>query len=480
MLFNHAAAQVLLAQQTRPSDGAGLWIIGTWEGVHTGAGVTRDSSRFEFTHDSRSGLRWKMTRSGIVDGRTISLTASGTLTPVNEWFLEAVGSYDYSSVAGIAGRGVRYSFSKNGDVVEGQAPAEGAGVVQHITLRRLGETAPPMAQRPQSTWRESLRVPPPPAIPPLTREPSTAGPSPTTESIARRAAKAAERSVVTLVIAGSDGKARGHGSAFFVSDRVLVTNLHVIEGAARVVARFADGSMTAVLGVVGIDADNDIALVSVEHPRGVALPLGNANAAQVGDDIYAIGSPEGLGSTLTRGIISAIRADANLIQIDAAVSPGSSGGPILNTNGEVVGVVVGFWREGQNLNFAVPVSAVHRLLPPRVTATGFPPKRAATRPPESVAPRAIPWVLWASVEVIFSGRQRARQAEWKTLWAVDSREECEAAIVSIMDKVRSDGPVAGVQRRYPTRASIVETSSANPGAQELVTFQCFPAGTNPR
>jgi len=95
-----------------------------------------------------------------------------------------------------------------------------------------------------------------------------------------------------------------------------------------------------------------------------ALSIGNSDAVQVGDSVYAVGNPEGLEGTFSQGIVSGIRESGGdrLLQITAPISPGSSGGPVLNEKGEVIGVSVATFRDGQNLNFAVPSAQLKELL----------------------------------------------------------------------------------------------------------------------
>jgi hypothetical protein len=154
------------------------------------------------------------------------------------------------------------------------------------------------------------------------------------------------------------------GSGFFVSPDVVATNYHVIangiDGFMKVVGQDAEYQ---ILGVVGIDRANDLALVKIKGSNGKALPIGNSGSVGVGDDIYAVGNPRGLEGTFSQGIVSSMRKEGGrqVIQITAPISQGSSGGPILNARGEVIGVAFGGIVEGQALNFAVPSSALKTL-----------------------------------------------------------------------------------------------------------------------
>jgi len=182
-------------------------------------------------------------------------------------------------------------------------------------------------------------------------------------------------SVVLLTIDDATGQKAGTGTGFFISSEGrIVTNHHVIEGAAKVTATLADGSKRAVLGLLADDATRDIAILQAEGESPAPLVLGDSTRVKVGDDIVVIGSPLGLSSTLSVGIVSAVRAQGLAeeiedapdltrswgMQITAPVSPGSSGSPIMTSSGEVVAVAVGIYSPGraQNLNFGVPVEVV--------------------------------------------------------------------------------------------------------------------------
>lgn len=161
------------------------------------------------------------------------------------------------------------------------------------------------------------------------------------------------------------------GSGFVIdSEGYVVTNNHVIEGADEIIIRFKDEKeLKATL--VGADPLTDLALLKVD-PKGHALkpvPMGNSDAAEIGDWVLAIGNPYGLGGTVTAGIISAkgrVLGDGpydNFIQTDASINPGNSGGPLINMKGEVVGVNTAIIQSGQGLGFAVPINMLQNILP---------------------------------------------------------------------------------------------------------------------
>lgn len=128
----------------------------------------------------------------------------------------------------------------------------------------------------------------------------------------------------------------------------------------------------SIIGVLGVDQDRDLALLSVDV-KAPALRLADPVPAEVGDTVYAVGNPEGLEGTFPQGLISGIRqrGSDSILQITAPISPGSSGGPFLNSKGQVVGIAVSTWTEGQNLNFAVPVAYLSALLKNRKPLSGL-------------------------------------------------------------------------------------------------------------
>ena len=194
----------------------------------------------------------------------------------------------------------------------------------------------------------------------------------------RELARQARDSVVLLNVFAPGGRAVGTGTGFFVEGGRLVTNLHVVDRAARVEAMLASEETLEVTGVAAADETNDLAILEVAAGSYPTLNLALAGV-EPGERIVVLGNPLGLSGTLSEGIVSAIRSEglageptlgktipkdavAPLLQISAAISPGSSGSPVMNLSGEVVGVAVSQFVRGQNLNFAVPAAAVRQLL----------------------------------------------------------------------------------------------------------------------
>lgn len=186
---------------------------------------------------------------------------------------------------------------------------------------------------------------------------------------------ASTRSTVVLLKSfDRRGKVLGLGSGFRIAGGRFVTNAHVVAGASRVEI-FDDGG--ALLGIARyaemLSTTVDLAILPAVGARTPALPLASVPPL-VGEQVIVIGAPEGLTNTVSDGIVSAVRKveSRQLLQITAPISPGSSGGPVLNRRGEVVGVSVSILREGQNLNFAVPVADVIALVASRPGQIEFP------------------------------------------------------------------------------------------------------------
>lgn len=180
----------------------------------------------------------------------------------------------------------------------------------------------------------------------------------------REIAKSAFLSSVFIEVMDKHGKPLALGSGFVVSPSLIATNLHVIQGAATARVNLV-GSKTifASSTVKAVDPVNDLALLQVPGLLAPSLVL-SPEAPEIGDRVYAVGNPKGLQGTLSDGLVSAFREfkTRKLIQISAPISPGSSGGPVLNEKGEVLGVAVGTIEDGQNLNFAIPSGALSDLM----------------------------------------------------------------------------------------------------------------------
>ncbi|MCE2401329.1 trypsin-like peptidase domain-containing protein [Candidatus Poribacteria bacterium] len=165
------------------------------------------------------------------------------------------------------------------------------------------------------------------------------------------------------------------GSGFVIGEGLIATNHHVIEGATAAAAKLiGEDTVYRISSIRIYNEITDLAIIKVDKLNGTPLQLGDSDTVFVGQEIYVAGNPlgqEDLEGTFSDGIISGIR-DVNgvrLLQMTAPVSPGNSGGPVINSDGEVIGISVSTIVDGQNLNFAVPVNQLKQLI---TESTDFP------------------------------------------------------------------------------------------------------------
>lgn len=192
-------------------------------------------------------------------------------------------------------------------------------------------------------------------------------------------------SVVSInVIARSSGSTfqnsqgqlqQGTGTGFVIDQQGhIVTNNHVVDGAVQVEVNFFDGSIYRGQ-VVGVDPDSDLAVIQVDRPGNELVPvtLGDSDSLFIGQEVVAMGSPFDEPWTLTTGVVSALNRSirglgdfqiGSVIQTDAAINPGNSGGPLINMNGEVIGVnsqILSETRSNSGIGFAIPSNLVMRV-----------------------------------------------------------------------------------------------------------------------
>ena len=185
--------------------------------------------------------------------------------------------------------------------------------------------------------------------------------------------------VVEITVAGAvsgTGFSTGSGSGFVVdAGGLILTNYHVVENARQISVAFSTGDEREAT-VLGTDQGNDLALLKVDLPSNIpVLAMADSDQVAVGETAIAIGSPFGLSETVTQGIISSVHRDwwpgngrvqRNLLQTDAPINPGNSGGPLLNANGEVIGInsmIESPVRGSVGVGFAIPINTAKALIP---------------------------------------------------------------------------------------------------------------------
>lgn len=178
--------------------------------------------------------------------------------------------------------------------------------------------------------------------------------------------KKAEPSIVVILTFDQKGNRLGQGTGFFVAKNGdVISNRHVLQGASRSRVRLLSGEEYAVKGVAAEDPEGDLVRISVDIPEEKVTPLAISPAAlRVGEKVVVIGNPLGLAQTVSDGIVSAIReipGFGKIVQMTAPISPGSSGSPVLNMRGDVVGIATFIIIAGQNLNFAVPSERISKM-----------------------------------------------------------------------------------------------------------------------
>lgn len=178
-------------------------------------------------------------------------------------------------------------------------------------------------------------------------------------------AKKTRGAVVLIEVFDASKKTIATGSGFFISaDGLLITNYHVIEGAQSAVAKAANGGLFPIVGALAVDRDNDLALLATKGKNLPFLNLHDTGDLEPGTRIAVMGNPLGLEGSLSEGIVSAKRdgaADHKWLQITAAISPGSSGSPVIDASGSVLGIATMVLTSGQSLNFAIPSETANAL-----------------------------------------------------------------------------------------------------------------------
>ncbi len=277
-------------------------------------------------------------------------------------------------------------------------------------------------------------------------------------------------SVVRIIVRDQSGAEMGSGSGFVVSnDGKIVTNYHVVHvlGTTQAEVRFTDGASYLAQGVVATDPDKDLALLKLQaagkefHP----LVLGDSEKVQTGERVVAIGSPlagfspVNTEATVSDGIVSGVRDWTDhrmkVFQITAPISPGSSGGPLMNSNGEVIGVTFAQLVGGQNLNFAIPIAYVQPLFVdgPTKSFAEINKSSPVDHATSDVAPTGSYTGVWQSSEFSVSG------AASMTIRIAD--KEATAEIFLTGGEVRS-ASLSGSAHKTGENIWTVELSSQRP------------------
>ena len=209
--------------------------------------------------------------------------------------------------------------------------------------------------------------------------PTTATARPISANLDARQIYDASKNAVTYIVADTP-QGQATGSGFVVSkDGLVVTNDHVVDGASQVQVKIGTSDKAQDATVVGADPSRDLALLKVDAGNLPTLSLGDSSSVGVGDPTYAIGNPFGLDHTLTTGIVSALQRSlqapdgatiSGAIQTDAALNPGNSGGPLLDSSGQVIGVnsqiqtgsSSGAEAGNVGIGFAIPASTVKSFI----------------------------------------------------------------------------------------------------------------------
>jgi Tfp pilus assembly protein PilF len=172
-------------------------------------------------------------------------------------------------------------------------------------------------------------------------------------------------SAVAIETFDSRGEKLSRGSGFFIETDRIVTNRHVLEGAFRAEVHSSTGAVFPVKGVLAVDAEGDLAVLKIDPPAPAIRPLPlDKTSPQEGESVVVIGNPLGLEGSVTNGIVSAVRdipTFGRIIQITAAISSGSSGSPVVNMQGQVIGIATLQITGGQSVNFAIPSERISQL-----------------------------------------------------------------------------------------------------------------------
>ena len=214
--------------------------------------------------------------------------------------------------------------------------------------------------------------------------------------------------IVVIVSLDDQGRELGQGSGFIVTENgAVVTSLHVVRGATKLRVKLPNGDVYQTDEVIDFDADKDIAIIKVKGFQLPVVKLGDSDRTEVGEQVVAISSPEGLTNSLSTGVISGVRrlSTHRVFQITAPISQGSSGGALFDSNGAVIGIATYILRSGQNINFAVPINYVRGMISDRIktSVASLPPPAPVVRSDADPVPGA-PDAITAEINSASRGR----------------------------------------------------------------------------
>jgi hypothetical protein len=169
-------------------------------------------------------------------------------------------------------------------------------------------------------------------------------------------AKMYQATVVSITSKDASGSPFAQGSGVIIGNGTVVTNYHVVNGARSITVNFSDGRSFNCVGISSASKSIDIAMLTIKDSDGPHAEFSpNLGDPDIGESVVAIGNPQGLSGTVSTGIVSGIRRDGDrkLIQTTAAISPGSSGGALVDMHGRIIGITSNYMPSGENLNFAI-------------------------------------------------------------------------------------------------------------------------------
>ncbi len=194
----------------------------------------------------------------------------------------------------------------------------------------------------------------------------------TVPKTAAEIAKEQAQAIVIIEQLDESGNVTGQGSGFIATPGgAIVTNLHVIQGAAALRVRLPNGDVYKTTDVIEFDELKDIAIIRIKGFKLPVVALGDSDYVQQGEAIVAIGNPEGLPNTVSTGIVSGMRRleTHRVFQITAPISKGSSGGALFDAQAMVIGITTSVLQGGQNINFAVPINYARGMISDQVTTS---------------------------------------------------------------------------------------------------------------